>query len=428
MSWTQPADLRAQLLKLWSRGDLLASLVLRQPESAGLLASEERRHQMRDATLVSGESLFPLRLTLKSPTSGEMSERFDEVRQWISALRAADGYRVTLREFRHRVFGANSVPHEVWVDSLDTALGLIGKRRDAARFAALVEITRQRQPLLLAWLARRPLRALELAEEWARLLDIVDWLKANPLPGVYLRQVDIPGVHSKFIEAHRGVLAELADRVLPPEAIDLSAAGAGQFAQRYGFRDKPLRVRFRLLGAASAPWAAALGWGPDADITLDAASFARLAPGVSRVFITENEINFLAFPPVDNSLVIFGAGYGFDMLADIDWLARCPIYYWGDIDTHGFAILDQLRGRFAQVKSFLMDRATLLAFESQWGEESAPTLRDLPRLTPPEQALYDDLRDNRLRKNLRLEQERIGFDWVKASLPASAYPLKTAAN
>ena len=383
MSWTQPADLRAQLLKLWSRGDVLASLV-------------------------NGESLFPLRLTLKSPTSAEMSERFDEVRQWISALRAADGYRVTLREFRHRVFGTNSVPHEVWVDSLDDALSLIGKRRDTARFAALLESTRQRQPLLLDWLAKRPLRALELAEEWSRLLDIVDWIKAHPQPGIYLRQVDIVGVHSKFIEAHRGVLAELADRVLPPEAVDVSAAGVGQFAQRYGFRDKPLRVRFRLLGAV-----------PDADITLDAASFARLNPGVSRVFITENEVNFLAFPPVDNSLVIFGAGYGFDMLADVDWLARCPIDYWGDIDTHGFAILDQLRARFAQVQSFLMDRATLLAFEPQWGEEAAPTLRDLPRLTPPEQALYDDLRDNRLRKNLRLEQERIGFEWVKAALPSA---------
>jgi hypothetical protein len=421
MSWSRPADLRAQLLKLWSRGDVLASLV-------------------------SGENLFPLRLTLKSPTSAEMSERFDEVRQWISELRAAGGYRVTLREFRHRVFGANSVPHEVWVDSLDNALGLIGKRRDAARFAALIATTRQRQPLLLDWLAKRPLRALELADEWSRLLDIVGWLQAHPRPGVYLRQVDIAGVHTKFIEAHRGVLVELADRVLPPEAIDLTASGASQFAQRYGFRDKPLRIRFRLLDATPSPWAEALGlenaqqapWPAapgledaqpahlaaalrptDADITLDAASFARLDPGVSRVFITENEINFLAFPPVENSLVIFGAGYGFDMLASIPWLAHCPIHYWGDIDTHGFAILDQLRTRFAQVESFLMDRATLLAFEPQWGEESAQTLRDLPRLRPQEQALYDDLRDNRLRKNLRLEQERIGFEWVKASLPGS---------
>ena len=130
MSWTRPADLRAQLQKMWSRGDWLASLV-------------------------SGESLFPLRLALKSPTSAEMSERFDEVRSWISELRATPGYRVNMREFRHRVFGANTVPHEVWVDSLDDALGLIGKRRDAARFAALIDATRQRQPQLLDWLARR---------------------------------------------------------------------------------------------------------------------------------------------------------------------------------------------------------------------------------------------------------------------------------
>ena len=65
-----------------------------------------------------------------------------------------------------------------------------------------------------------------------------------------------------------------------------------------------------------------------------------------------------------------------------------------------------------------MDRATLLAFESQWGEEEKQTLRDLSRLNPEEKTLYDDLRDNRIRKNLRLEQERIGFGWVESALSA----------
>ena len=271
-----------------------------------------------------------------------------------------------MREFRHRVFGTNTVPDEVWMDSADDALALIGKRRDAARFAALIDATRAQQPQLLAWLARRPLRALELGNEWSRLLQIVSWLHAHPRPGVYLRQVDIPGVHSKFIEAYRGVLTELLDLVLPPEAVDAMASGASQFALRYGFRDKPLRIRFRMLD----PEHARLATGPEQDITLDAASFARLDPGITRVFVTENEINFLAFPKIKDSLVIFGAGYGFEMLAQASWLARCQLHYWGDIDTHGFAILDQLRAQFDHVESFLMDRATLLAFEPQWGEES----------------------------------------------------------
>ena len=63
-----------------------------------------------------------------------------------------------------------------------------------------------------------------------------------------------------------------------------------------------------------------------------------------------------------------------------------------------------------------MDRATLMRFASMHGKEDKPTLRDPTRLNADERALYDDLRDNRLGLNLRLEQERIGFEWVSAAL------------
>jgi hypothetical protein len=389
MSWTRTADLRAQLQKTWERGEMLAELV-------------------------TGTSTFPRRLILKVPTSAEMTDRFDEVRVWIAEIMALSRYRVVMREFKHRVFGANAVPHEVWIDSIGDALALLGKQRAAACFSGLIEMTRRQRPLLLDWLAARPLRALELGDEWSRLLEIVSWRERHSRPGVYLRQVDIPGVHSKFIEAHRGVLSELLDIVLPRAEIDFSARGVGRFAQRYGFLDKLIRIRIRVLdpGHALLPCATAQ------DITLDADSFARLDLRVSRVFITENEINFLAFPQVKDSMIIFGAGYGFDMLRTAGWLSRRRIHYWGDIDTHGFAILDQLRSLFDQVESFLMDRVTFLKFESQWGAENKPTFRDLPRLTAEERALYDDLRDNRLGKNLRLEQERIGFGWVESAIVA----------
>lgn len=387
VGWTRPADLRAELDKLWERGQLLAAL-------AG------------------GAAPFPRRLTLRVPGSEEITGRFAEVRAWIGELRAQRHCRIEMREFRHRVFGANAMPHEAWVDTLDDALAMLGRQREAARFAGLVEKTRSRQPLLLPWLARRPLRALELAGEWARLLDVVDWLQAHPRPDVYLRQVDVPGVHSKFIEAQRAVLGELLDLALPPAAIDRSAGGASQFARRYGFRERPQRVRLRILDRRHG----LLPGGHGLDVTLDAASFAALAPAVSRVFVTENEINFLAFPEAPDSLIVFGAGYGFAALDEARWLSRCRIHYWGDIDTHGFAILDQLRAHLPQVESFLMDRATLLAGQAQWGEEEKPVQRDLTRLTDDERALYDDLRDNRLARHLRLEQERIGFGRVEQAL------------
>jgi hypothetical protein len=397
-NWTGPVELRTQLQRLWERGDLLAELL-------------------------TDESSFPRRLSLKGPSSGEMSEQFDTVRKWIAGLRALSHYRIELREFRHRVLGINQVPAAVWVDSLDNALAILGKRAEASRFGDLVSQTRARRAVLLDWLAASPHKALALANVWGRLLDVVDWLEAHPRPNVYLRQVDIPEIDSKFIEVHRGVLMQWLDLVLPADSIDPSTVGVAGFARRYGFREKPERVRLRALDPAQAPFPGA----GDADLTLDASTFAGLQLSVTRVFITENEVNFLAFPPVADSLLIFGAGYGFDILAQAGWLRQCEVYYWGDIDTHGFSILDQLRARLPHARSLLMDRATLLEFEAHWGAEEKPTLRDLHRLDEHERALYDELRDNRIRPNLRLEQERIGFGWVKRAVSVlNIHPIVNA--
>ena len=387
-AWTTPAELRAQLMRRWDKGELLAEIV-------------------------APGDLFPLRLSLRGPTSSDLSERFDEVRTWAAGLQQSPGCRLVMREVRHRVIGQNSLPGEAWVDTLDDALRLVGKARDARAFQALLAITLRQQPTLLPWLQRQPLRALALAELWPQLLDVVAWLQAHPRPDIYLRQVDLPGVHSKFIEAQRGVLSELLDLTLPADAIDTMASGAAQFARRYGFRDKPLRVRLRFLDPEHSAWVS----GADADYTISQQAFARLAPDVRHVFITENEINFLAFPPAAGSLVVFGAGYGFEAMARAAWLQQCGLHYWGDIDTHGFAILDQLRAQFPHAQSFLMDHDTLLVHQAQWTLEPQPTQRDLPRLNEAERRVYDDLRWRRLRDEpLRLEQERINFGRVERAV------------
>lgn len=97
-------------------------------------------------------------------------------------------------------------------------------------------------------------------------------------------------------------------------------------------------------------------------------------------------------PDISVAIVIFGAGYGWEALACSHWLKSCAMHYWGDLDTHGFGILDQLRDHFDHVDSFLMDRATLDAHAPVGSVEDKPLRLDLHRLTPEERALYDDLR------------------------------------
>ena len=387
MNWTTPAQLVLQVNRLWDQGLLLAPLV-------------------------TGETLFPKRMLLKGPTSSEISDRFDDVRRWIVELRQLANFRLEMREFRHPVLGNNAVPAEIWIDHVADAVAVIGKQDEFSLFQNLAEITRTKQPALLPWLAHHPLQALRLAGVWSRLLDVVEWVRAHPHSGIYLRQIDIPGVHSKLIETHRSVLMALLDCVLPEDAIVSEASGATQFAPRYGFLDKPQRIRFRMLDPAHA----LLPELASADVTLDADSFARLRPTVSNVFITENEVNFLALPFVREGMAIFGAGYGFEALSSATWLSCCRIHYWGDIDTHGFAILDQLRSKFDHAESFLMDRRTLMAHEFLWGTEPDHVVHDLLRLNESERALFDELRHNRLRQGLRLEQEHVGFAWMTAAL------------
>lgn len=392
MNWTTSKDLQRQVQQLWDRGRLLASLLEEEP-------------------------YFPRRLPLKKPSSRELSERFDAVRDWIVQIQKVRHLRVEMKTVQHRVLGENRIPDSIWLDDLDSAVSLLGKKQELRRFSDLLEITRRQQPVLLEWIRKHPVKALDLAGQWPKLLDVVDWIRDNPRPGIYIREVDIAGINSKFIESHRGTLMALLDRVLPGDCIDEQARGASQFALRYGFRQKPLRVRFRVLDSAIQ-----LLPGKDRDITLTRRDFQQLGrhppiqDSVSRIFITENEINFLSFPACARSLVLFGAGYGFEALADAGWLKNCRGYYWGDIDTHGFAILNQLRETLPETRSLLMDEATLLAHRHAWGVEDRPRHDDLKRLTDTENRLYRALCDNDFGVNLRLEQEKIGFNHLRQAL------------
>lgn len=146
--------------------------------------------------------------------------------------------------------------------------------------------------------------------------------------------------------------------------------------------------------------------------------FATLDTRLQRVFITENEVNALAFPAVRSGTVVFGGDDGIDRLAQIGWLRDRQVLYWGDNDTHGFAILDRLRANMPHVRSLLMDDRTIHAHERSWGEDD-PDKRytgELGRFTDAGQRLFLELRDDIHGARLRMEQERIIYQWARTAI------------
>lgn len=277
--------------------------------------------------------------------------------------------------------------------------------RELRSYRRLHAILQDRAPELVPLLAQRPREMLAVQEDLDRLLAVWQWMRTNPAPQIYLRQLPVPQVDTKFVERHRRILASwLAGQWTTPAT----------FEANHGYLTRPLLIRFRVLDPA-------LQVGPFSDITVPVDQFTRWTPeGLTRVIVLENDITALALPPLPGTVAVFGRGYCFDALRTVPWLQdpHRQLIYWGDLDTHGFAILDQFRQAFPAVQSTLMDQETLLAHRFQWGREDKPVRRDLPHLTPAEHQVYDDLRQNRHQENLRLEQELIAMPHVEAALRA----------
>ena len=393
--WSTPEDVVAGVRRLWENGSLLAARL-------------------------EGETLFPCELRLRQPNGAEMGDRFDEVRRWIAALEAGSrsargyGYELVRRDINHRQLGRNSIPVAVLIPTEADALRLIGRVNDARRFDHLAAMTLDAFPALRPWVSSQAFRLLEHGEEWERVIAVLGWFAAHPQPGIYLRQLDIRGVDSKFIEARKGLFAELLDLVLPAGAICAAASGQRQFETRYGLLSKPPLIRFRMLDEQHFI-------GGLSDLAVPVVQFASLNTRVDRVFVTENEVNALAFPQVRSGMVVFGGGYGIERLAQVAWLRDRELWYWGDIDTHGFAILDRLRANLPHARSLLMDAETLHAHRHLWGSED-PDKRytgELARLGEAELQLFAELRDDAHGKHVRMEQERIGYAWAVAAIRSS---------
>jgi len=376
--WTRPADVRAQVLRKWS-----------------VLLS----------AFAAGAEWKPLDIPVRGPAPAEIGERLADVQRWAAEWeKAARGpLRVEYKKVGGRHIGENMIPCRAWLDGYDLAWQLLGTRDEVRLLTGLADRTKADCPRLLAWLTTHPVRVLQLAADWESLLATVRWIDERQVPGMYLRQVDVPGVDTKFIGRHRGVLGELLDRQLDPSRID---ARERDFEGRYGFRRKPGYVRFRFPAS----------YGVYSELTVRADEFTVPPPGAARVYVVENEITYLAFPLPADAIVIFGGGYAVQALESLAWLTRSDLIYWGDLDTHGFAILSRLRHSFPHARSMLMDRATLLAHQTQWVTEPSPTTADLGLLTQAEQELYRALTTNELGPAIRLEQERVSFAALERAL------------
>lgn len=356
---------------------------------------------------LAGQGSWPLCLPIAVPTEAQAQVQWAVFGDWLRQWQNVGHGRVVMLEKRWPRLGLQALPSQ-WC--FDDAAAVAEALYEGPRWrSALQRHTHwlerfdpeRRHPALERTLARSFDRLADVDDaDFRRIGDVLQWLLANPASGLYLRQVPIAGIDSKWIEPWRGFLAEML------QALGRESESPG-FHALSGLRPTPVQLRMRLLDADLRRQLGGLG-----DLTAPLEQIAALALHPHRVLVVENRDTGLALGELPGTVAFMALGYAVDQLARIPWLAGVPMAYWGDIDSHGLAILDRLRHHFPQAVSLMMDEATLLAYAALCVREERPTRAALTCLQAEEAKLHEALQQGRHGAELRLEQERLPWEWA----------------
>ncbi|MFA7096650.1 MAG: Wadjet anti-phage system protein JetD domain-containing protein [Gammaproteobacteria bacterium] len=390
----------------------MAKTFLLDPEGVGERLRTRFRNQCRD--WLAGQGEWPLKLPLGLPNERQARAQLAQVKAWQERWARWRGPgEVCWSERRWLVLGAQRLPESVTFATPDAVAAFLGQGE------AWTRAVRRYQEVRAVWpiLGEVILRFFDVLAEWEdadfeRLVALLHWLEAHPASGFYVRQLPVPGLDSKWLETRQKVVGEWLRAIR-------GATEGGDLYALAGLRRAPELLRMRLLDPLLRQRLGGLS-----DIQAPVAELARLELPVRRVFIVENLQTGLAFEDIEGAVVFMGRGYTVEPFGELPWLKSLPCHYWGDLDTHGFAILDRLRRYLPEARSLLMDADTLMAHRALWGHEGRPAkIVELPRLDAAERLVFEGLKENRWGVAVRLEQERIHWPYAMDRIRAAVHAV-----
>lgn len=385
------------------------------PEDLGTLLKRRYKGQHHHWLVAGGT--WPLCVSLNTLTERDVVSDAALVRTWIEEWTAWNaGGALLWSEMKWPRIGPQRVPTRLDLSSAVEVARIVG---EGPRF----ELAQQRyEECARRWPGLRGSTAISrsfdvLADydeaQYQRLIALISWLHDNPGSAHFLRQLPVRGIDTKWIEGgRRTVVSGLIQAMRADQR-------PGDFYDVCGLQRYPHRLRLRLLCPKLRE---AVGGMSDVEAPIE--EIARLPLSLSRALLIENLETGLALPDIAGCAAFVKLGNSVTSLARVSWLKGVPILYWGDLDTHGFAILERARAALRNVTSLLMDESTLLTHRDLWGHEATQhTEMELPHLTAPERDVFEKLRANEWGHAVRLEQERIPWgEALAAILEACASP------
>jgi len=375
-------------------------------------------------SIIDEKDFFPLLIpSAKGSVKDSFAERKVEAENLYKNSKNAKGrgYTVETKTIKTHKQGMQTIIEKIYFETEIDFIRFIGKEKETENFKKHLSIVNSRFLNLNAedvqnnWLKKHLRSLIAEAEDdyWQNIFLCAIWFLNNPHCNVYLREIPVP-VHTKFIEQNTSLIFSVYTALNKNEDTDKVSSNTDIY-KRWGVRTAEPFIRFRSL---------------DKDIHLkilneEFTSYEIQTPlsvfakinfnSIKYIFIVENLMVYLTFPAFNKTLCIFGSGFAAVNLKECKTLNEKKLYYFGDMDEHGFEILSNVRSIFPNIQSFCMDQKTYETFSifAVKGENSHSKIEDL-NLSEDELHLFKFLRENKTIG--RLEQEKISQAFIKSRI------------
>lgn len=376
-----------------------------------------RRYNNQHKAWLLGEGQWPLSVSLGVPTEKDVAGDASGVRRWVDAWSTWSGPgKVSWVSRQWARLGTQQLPASLELATPLEAASALGHGRRWRTVEQRYQLLIARWPQLAGQsVVGRYFSVLSdySDQDFSRLMAMLDWLEQNPASGLAPRQLPVAGLDTKWLEKRTGLITDFLRSIRGDDT-------PGDFYSICGLRRPAPRIRLRILCPKLRQQVGGLN-----DIEAPLLEVAQLSISPRHILIVENLETGLALPDMDGVLAFMRLGNAVTMLAEVPWLQGCDITYWGDIDTHGYAILNRARSLFPNLVSVLMDQETFVSYRKLWGEEDAQCPETtLPLLREHESVVFHGLKDGRWGSQLRLEQERIPWPAAIERLGKAVAPIQ----
>ena len=322
-----------------------------------------------------------------------------------SKAKKGKGYSLELGFQDSRIMGRQTIITGITIESEEDYLYLLKEEKRGETFDQNLKQLRQTfcEEALDTWLLARK---YEIYTKWNSddglwFSRIARFLLDHPDSRLFTREVNVEAP-TKFLENNIASIKSLVASIRPLNE------GSDDYTQ-LGLRRKEQLVKLRIKNAFTITETDTIcGYTPILLLTPEALKTFFLA--VERIFIIENETVFLTFPLKEKELCLYAGGYGILSCSQSRLLAESDLVYFGDLDEHGFAILDKFRSLYPHTQSFCMDLQTLNDHKNYCIQGKAYT-SSYKHLTQDEWETLLSLQE--ADATYLLEQERISVSYIQ---------------